>query len=833
MARAFPHLTGNVSGVPGSGREVYGQIEGAFDYSLWREGATLTLLSVPWGVYAPDIMTDRPGFDTIEQRDEWFANRIAQDRESRSGRVESHVLDTRVRYQINASVELPFTFDYASRYNYLIVDYPDAPLTHGGDGIKRWFYHVTDISYNSPSSTSVMLVPDWWTTVAPLLTINHMILERGHAPVAETSVEAYLKAPMTTSELLCAPDEDYGKRSIVAAHDDVCFNSGIVYAIICTAGVPLTTAVPDYAQVPIDNSTSIDGVPSAWQIGVTADKLEAFLDAWAAQASQTMQSLQAIYLVGDALVSFTGDAEVFGIPVKLTPYGPVKTHDTALTKEMFGYSADIADLAKLYTSPYAHIEITDDAGNVTEIRIEDLVTGKVSIEYALNAAYPWMRVSAHALGIGGSRAAITFRTATRHEFSAGGRWYDTLMSWDVPCFSVHQSAAQANDYRTHWDRVQRAADASTGYANATASNATAFDNVTAANNAGYVNVDNSASNATANNAVNVAANSEVNSISVGAATSVNLANANKLANDVNVDVETSISTTSEKNDYTALTATVNNAASMQHAAVGVATNVGAAIGSAAGGDVGGALNAAISGVTSVADTAINVAATNASSQIAQGTSSALTAIANKSAAVKSANAINTNTEINGYSNGAQTDIVNARNAASTSVTNNNAALMRKNAANSRDTGNANATRTRDTGNANATRTRDNALAAIDNSIKSAGMQPPLTFGDSKAGEYVTTRPMMLSVNVVTESKGAIRQAATQFLRYGYALDQAWEFDGWNLMRNFTYWKVSDIWATGIDTVPEEGQDAVRRMLYDGVTVWRDPDKIGTVSIYDN
>ena len=53
------------------------------------------------------------------------------------------------------------------------------------------------------------------------------------------------------------------------------------------------------------------------------------------------------------------------------------------------------------------------------------------------------------------------------------------------------------------------------------------------------------------------------------------------------------------------------------------------------------------------------------------------------------------------------------------------------------------------------------------------------------------------------------------------------------MRNFTFWQVSDIWATGVDAVPEEGQDAFRRMLYDGVTVWRDPDKIGKVSIYDN
>lgn len=810
MGYEYPNLSGNIAGYPGTGREVYEQLQGAFDPSLWREGATLTLLSVPWGVYAPEVMTDRPGFDTVEQRDAWFAARISGDGMAAQGRAESHRLDTHVRYQINRSVELPFTFDYAARYNYLIVDYPDAPLPYGADGIKRWFFHVTDIAYNSPSSTSVTLVPDWWVTVAPLLTINHMILERGHAPVAASSVIDYLKAPRDNSKYLLAADEDYGSRSIVAAHDDIAFNAGTVWAIVCVAGVPLTGDIAAYSM-PFDNSTFIDGVPSAWQIGVKATDLEAFLDAWQSQAPQTMQALQAIYFVGESLVSFAGDGTVFGIACKFTPYGAMKSHDTALTADMFGYPASIADLAKLYTAPYAHIELADESGNVTELHIEDLDTGKISIEYALNAAFPWLTVSAHVTGLGGSRSAITFQTATAHEFGAGGRWYDTLKSWQVPAFSIHQSAAQAYDYRTHYDRLQQAANAQTAYDNATASIATA-----------YTNTDNSAANATANNAVSVAANSNVNATQVAANTSANLKNANKLATDVNVDVETSIAVTSEKNDYTALTATVNNAASMQHAAVSVAANIGAVVGGAAVGDVGGALNAAVSGISSVADTAISVSAANASSQIAQGTNSALTAIANKSAATKSANAINTNTELKDIGNTASTDITNTRNTAATSITANNAALMRRNAGN-----------TRDTGNANAKRSRDNALAAIDNAIKSAAMGAPSTYGASRAGEFASTRPMMLSVNVVTESKSAIRQAATQFKRYGYALNQAWEFHSWNLMKNFTYWKVSDIWATGVDTVPEEGQDAVRRMLYDGVTVWRDPDKIGKVSIYDN
>lgn len=810
FSNVFPNLDGDSEGFPGYGRDVYKQIEGAFDYTLWREGATVTLLSVPWGVYSPDIMTDRPGFDTVEQRDEWFENRMAPEGMAATGKAESHVLNTRVRYQIDSAFELPFTFDYAARYNYLIVDYPDAPLPYGSNGIKRWFYHVTDISYNSPSSTSVTLVPDWWTTVAPLLTINHMILERGHAPVAETSVADYLSAPLDNSEYLLAPDEDYGGRARIASHGDVVLNTGDMYAIICTTGVPLSGDITAYTM-PFDNSTFIDGIPSAWQIGVLATDLERLLDAWQAIAPQTMQSVNAIYFVSGNLVSFTEDGTCFEIPCKFSPYGTPHVIDTPITKELFGYDADIADLAKLYTSPYAHIELADERGNVTELRIEDLSTGKVSVEYALNSAYPWLKISAHALDVGGTRSTITFKNATSKEFSAGGRWYDTLREWDVPAFMIYQSAAQVYDYRTHYDRTQQAANIATDYANATA-----------ANNTGYTNADNSASNATANNAVQTAANSNVTSAQVSASASVNVTNGRKLATDVNTDNETSFSITGAKNDFAALATSVNNAATVQRSAVSAATNIVSGIGNAASGNVGGAINAAVSGLSTVADTAISVSAANASLQISQNSNTAMTTLTANAAATKGANAINSNTSINNTSNATATEITNIRNTAATSVTGNNVALMRKNAAN-----------TRDTGNANAGRSRDNATNAITNAVKSAAMGKPSAYGISRAGDFATTRPMMLTTSIVTESKSAIRQAATQFKRYGYSLNQAWRFETWNLMRNFTYWQVSDIWATGVDTVPEEGQDAVRRMLYSGVTVWRDPDKIGTVSIYDN
>lgn len=197
--REFPHLK-DASSFPGAGRAVYEQIKGAYDSGEWTEGAKITLLSVPWGVYDPTTQTDVPGFDTIDERDSWFISYINMHADN-----EAHTLDTLVRYQIKGYVDLPFTFDYAYRYNYMIVDYPHAPVDYGMRGLTRMFFHITSIDYDSPSCTRVCIKPDWWTTCMPLMKVNHMILERGHAPVAATSTDAYLKDPINNSGYLLSP----------------------------------------------------------------------------------------------------------------------------------------------------------------------------------------------------------------------------------------------------------------------------------------------------------------------------------------------------------------------------------------------------------------------------------------------------------------------------------------------------------------------------------------------------------------------------------------------------------------------------------------------------
>lgn len=785
----FPHLK-DAPAFPEAGRELYRQIGGSFDYTQWGEGAQLTLLSVPWGVYDPAIMTDRPGFDTVEARESWFASYIA------STATETHVLDTRVRYQIDDYIDVPFTFDYAARYNYLRVQYPDAPVPTGNAGLRTWYYHITDIRYGSPSSTTLLLVPDWWTIAAPLMDISHMMLARGHAPMSLIDVDTYLDAPMASSASLLTPDVDFGGGAVrVASSRDEVINDGNIYAVLCLSGVSIEGN--DYGALPFDASTFVQGVPSDKQYAVLASSLSAFLDAWHANAPETMQALDAVYFCSQKLLSFGNAVLLWDSVVYEITAGASYSVDFELSRESFRYPARVADLAKLYTYPYARIEVADERGSVTEVRIEELQSGTVRADIALNGAFPWLKISAHIEGVAGTRSVLTFSTASAHSFAAGGRWYDTLREWDVPCFEIHQSAAAANDYRTHWSREQAAANAVTARANALASNATA-----------KTNADNAADNMTANNLINTTANTNVtdtaNSYTNGTLTGA----LTKMVADQQADENASKTVLNAQNEAIAMSATINTATSAAHAVTGIVTDA-----------IGGDLTALSAGGT-IADAVIGGVSASASSSLSQSTNTDCTNAAISNARTKSFNAQLFTERSTDNQVAAASDITALRNTAATQNTANNVALAKTNSANAKTTADA-----------NAQRSYDNAIAAIANSVREAALQAPLKFGRSNAGEYANTRPMVLSMNVVTESENAIMQAGAQFLRYGYAYNAPWDWTSWNMRDHFCYWQVNDIWATGIDAVPEEGQDAVRRMLYDGVTTWRNPEEIGKVGIY--
>ena len=95
-----------------------------------------------------------------------------------------------------------------------------------------------------------------------------------------------------------------------------------------------------------------------------------------------------------------------------------------------------------------------------------------------------------------------------------------------------------------------------------------------------------------------------------------------------------------------------------------------------------------------------------------------------------------------------------------------------------------------------------------------------------------TMPIGWFAWVETQGRGAIESAAAQFARYGYQLNQHWDFSEWQVMKSFTYWQCDDVWV-----VPRECSQAtaalIRSVLIEGTTVWREPAIIGATSVWEN
>lgn len=853
--REFPHLKG-ANSYPGAGREVYEQIAGSFDYGEWGKGAKLTLTWVPWSVYDAERANDVPGFDTEQERDAWF-RKYAETHKS-----ETHVLDTYVRYQLNDYVDLPFTFDSAARYNYLIVEYQNAPVENSTPSLKRWFFHIGNVSYESANCTRALLVCDWWVTCAPYMDFSNMVLERGHAPVAASSVSAYLKDPINNSAYLLAPDVDFGGPEHVRAAKDIVFNAGAVFAVVCTRGCDLAADFSDYKN-PVSQNVFCDGVPSRYALAVNASDLQTFLANMHFQAPAAFQSIEAVFMAGEKLLNLGGVATVLGCTCYTTVGGKSSREPVTLYQGDFGFPSRYKHLAKLYTAPYSHIEVCDDSGAASVINIETLSGSGVIVDYAFNAAFPWLKLTANVSNAGAAPRTVSFKTATAHEMKLGGKWYELLKTWDVPCFSIVQSAAERYDYQQHYSVEQAKSNAETAYTNAKssidtantnalASNQTSYDNTAAANETAQTNANNNATLITANNAISVACNTATTAESNSGSLIAMYRGNTKMDSDASADAafasasyaadKDAIAAASANNMAGAINSTISLVASA--ASMGAAgAAVGAASGAAAAG-VGAIPGAAVGFLAGAATSVISYAAAESSNNVSQSNSSALygasiTSIQSKKASAKSHAEDTTNTSCDVATKNTATvneaSTKTATNSADNTRTNasNTRALADANNTRSKNTNDANADRSKFTATGNAQRTRTNALNAVQAGIANAGMQAGGSYGIDRAGDTATTRAQMLSINVVTECDAAINQAGGRFLRYGYTLNQIWDFKTFNVMKHFSYWQVSDVYALGAWEVPEEGQNAVRDMLYSGVTCWKDPSEIGKVSIYDN
>lgn len=831
----------------------------------------ITVCSVPWDqgeVHVGNRTLEGIGnvvyFGSKDARDEWFADI-----------PDNQCFRWQTKYRnlhMTGSIDVPLPFDVACEYNYLFVQYrlfanDDSKVEYEtDDGARTWCYFVRDVEFVAPNTTRLSLLPDAWQTFIYDVDVTGMILERGHAPLVNTDVNSYLASPIDNCRDLLAEDVNYGELQKVTSEKHVILNSGSMFACIVTSSKPWGDWGTKHAenwQTPGSEHESVSGAPAIRCIAVKASNLNDVLDDIVTNVPQFIQTIQCVFFCARKYLNLDIDNEfklggrsfyrVIGNDIDTTALSRFQKSD-------FGYDSRYAELAKLYTYPYAAIEMTDEKGDSEIIHIED-TAGKIDITATANLVFPYLKMICTVKGIGGNKVkSVSFSNMTEKSFDFSGRWYNHLKEWDIPTFCVTISNENDYDVNTYFDRQQMENDR--------ASEKTIADKTADTNEKNAKNVASAQAAATKQNAAGAAsatkaqANGEETAEKNSAQAITDNATTQKTTNEA-ILLKSNTASETEKsyiNGYaTALQAwdagftrdTANNEVKAENQSASIAAGAAVANGAASGlssgnplGIIGGVANGVISAATTLGQNAVatNLKTTQAETVVNYSANKLKETTKNNTDRNK--NQTDTNKAINDLSNKAMTTI--AANNTSVGTTN---ATTRKDAAHTAaddiktaangaadkiNTAAANAaTATKTAVKENNTTTYDNAGNRIANLVRQSKLGAPKIYGSVANAEYATTKPMGLFFNIVTQSDYSISLAGDEFLRYGYMYNKQWDFDGdWCAAPKFTFWKLRDFWVAS-NNVPDMYMDMLRFFLYGGVTVWKNPNDIGRVSIYGN
>lgn len=902
MSKNFPKLAHNNSDFPNLGNVDVYKFDNDFDYSRYNyTQMEIIICTVPWDMGEAHIgnrtisgVGNVVYFESKAKRDEWF-NAIP---DSECYRFETKFKELHREHLI----DVPIPYDMCAKHNYLVVRYAmfandDSPVVfEGEDGLREWFWFIREVEFVAPNTTRLHLLEDAWQTWIYDVNVTGMLLERGHAPMFAMKTDEYLQNPIDKCEYLLTEDVSFGEISQVKNIDVVELNSGNMMACFATTANPTgtwgTKANSDW-KVPASAYYSNNGQPSVFVFAVNVSSLGTFLTNITTSYPQFKQTVQGVFFASKNLITTMTPFTFASVSCYPLDSGRKSFNFDKITKGMFGYDSRYADIAKLYTSPYAHIEITDENGDVDVVKVED-TTGQLAVSAALSIAYPFITIDAHLKGAGGTATkTVTYKNVYAHTFDASGRWYDVIRSWKVPTFAVVLDPATEYDYATYFDRAQRVIDYTTAYDNAIGSASTTKTNADKSADANAENVDTIAS-ANKTNADNSADTEKANSDRISAAT-LNNENASAdttVANAVVVTAgnDAARARSNQSADEDARIATAYNdqqeyqgnllitadtvattAANERQAAISAMATMGSAlvdtIASDLGGNFfGGAASSAkglIGGYSTTFNANVAVGLAQSQRDVAQGNNTMNRNLSNTRTTYSTKNLKETNKDLTDIKN----DVVDGTAANSSATQKANAqrlynptsdanpgaipqnaeatqTVQKANALRSKDASNtaaqntqtvekANNTRTYNQASTNANRSKTQAQDNLTNDIAQAALKAPYVFGSFADGESSANKPMALFANVVTQNKSAISSAGDEFLRYGYMFDKQWSFNGnWNVGKYFTYWKLRDFWVSNLN-VPDMYMDRLRFFLYGGVTIWRKPEDIGKHTVYEN
>ena len=904
----FPHL--NDTKFPIIDNVNVYKYQNNFDYERWQGKVSIKLINVLWNSTYADV----PYFNNENERDKWF--------DSQEGYV--HTLETLFNNTPRNTIRVPIPYNDAYKYNYVVVEMPmqtsaTNPINYEDNSIriKRWYYFIEDMTQYAPSTTEIEIELDYWTTFINSVDIPYLMLERGHAPMKQTTVEQYLANPIMNNEYLLADDFNYGNdTTIIQTTNYVPMGNGKKYVLFVA---PLSVdafpylggvawdgnatppsysntderwgyqiKVNDYewkygrvdysnAQLPISNQIQTGILNGLQCFAIEGIYAKDFFNDMAINHVNLIHAIKAVFMLDENLFWKEEPFEFEGYTIYIANRQR-NTLDFNFNKAQFGYDDKYADITKLYTSPYSVLEISDNEGNVFSANIENC--GNVQMISEVSLMYPFLNYNILFAGINGDSSVpyqweTVYGSVHNRELWASD-FAKYMMNWEIPTYTLYVSAeyeyAVNNAFANQAKRAGAIKDYQNAvrYANTTKENVddsfqTQTDNIAASGSTNegntkrttQANVDNTATLMTAvhdNNELACDNNYALRGLSITQNLAAYTANEIKINNDTSVANGLTLTTVSTKNDYASISYRNSSGANFVNSNIGM---VGSTVAGGLAGGPGGAAAGFVSGLTNVAQNSANIMFEGATVAASISTDSAIAAATAQANNNYAANSNKLNRDMSDITNSVIEQSTNMNNQCARSQVgntvgaNNTAASNTKtaedaNAKDLKDTNNANAGRTQTTETNNANETRNATIVAekanlvqkqleVENQYKNSRLHVPYEQG-IYSGDYMNDVYMRrgVSVNIRTQNKSAIAQAGDAFLRFGYALHRVWDMsNGFHYCKNFTFWKAEDIWINDGSGVANIATKTIGDIILKGVTVWRDPSKIGTVSIYDN
>lgn len=847
----FPHLQ-DATTFPDTDMRVYGQYHNVFDYNVWTPNTVIKLCRVNWYDDYHDVVK----FSDDTTRNMWF--------DKLDGETVKLTTNMYIARADTDGIKLPVPYMTAQRYNYIVVDFSHDIINtpyQKTDVQTRYHFFITSVRAEAPNTTSCKLARDVWTDYINSTTINGLLLSRGHAPLTETTPARLLEDPRANCRDFTLPDVDYGNAAANIRKSTpfnlqngtryVCvaatFSPAQLQAMSAARGSNITGSDPTYGNndgtvngfswgagnVYTANvagaGTSYNSIDNLTASNVSMYALESskisgeYFDTLFSYYPHIMSQITAVF-VATANMMRLGDAvSVNGVEWHMVSGARTKLSDIDLTIDDFGYASEYAQITRLYLSPYAHLEVSDNIGNKTRVEIAEC--GQLSVQSVTSLSYPILRQIAWLDGIGNvGDTSITINAINGTNITADVPNADvlkTLISHDIPTYALQRRAIDAHRADAYNREVAQAREnAIISYENSARSANVALSNTNRSNansiaNTNLTNALNSTVTANSNNASNaIYKNNTTQQNMLLSASNDKIDEMNTASLDLTTQLVNTEITASAIGTVTAAIGTIGTAAA------GIA--VTAATGGAAAPMVAAGLGAAGSVGLASASFATGASKTAEEAAYKQDYNDAAALAAKKYNGKANSVSIAMAGTQNLQSTTLNTNNTNASNATNSNITNNNA-----------NTSNANASASRNQSVDNAKRvmvnTRSNVNAVWRDLLNHAA-QPVGAYGGDNFRQATGLDTM--TVKIVTEDNGAIAAAGDYMLRYGIASNKLYNKPSLTPCKHFTYWRTADIW-TICPLAQNEQLQTIRDIFNSGVTIWNRPEEIGGDFVYDN